>query len=118
MPMVEVGIMRKPKIAVRGWSRVFESPPWDPRVIALPLPLSRPGLPNHAQEHAERLLAAQAGSRLPTSSEAAIVAMDPSSGGIRVLVGGRDYASSPFNRAVEARRSPGACFVPPFPHQR
>jgi hypothetical protein len=50
----------------------------------------------------------RAGTRLPGSCEAAVVAMDPSSGGIRVLVGGRDYASSPFNRAVEARRSPGA----------
>jgi penicillin-binding protein 1A len=29
-----------------------------------------------------------------------------------LLVGGREYASSPFNRAVLARRSPGSAFKP------
>ena len=30
------------------------------------------------------------------------MAIDPNSGGVRVLVGGREYANSPFNRAVLA----------------
>ncbi len=44
--------------------------------------------------------------------EAALVAVDPASGGVRVLVGGREYASSPFNRATLARRTSGSAFKP------
>src|SRR5690606_36657258 len=39
------------------------------------------------------------------------VAMDPSVV-VKALVGGRDYAQSPYNRAVEARRKPGSAFKP------
>ena len=44
-------------------------------------------------------------------SQGALVAMDPD-GGIRVLIGGRDYAASQFDRAVAARRQPGSAFKP------
>jgi penicillin-binding protein 1A len=41
-----------------------------------------------------------------------VVAMDPASGDVRALVGGRDYAQSAFNRAVSAQRQPGSAFKP------
>jgi penicillin-binding protein 1A len=44
--------------------------------------------------------------------EGALVALDPASGEIRAMVGGRDYARSEFNRAVQARRQPGSAFKP------
>ncbi len=44
-------------------------------------------------------------------SQGAIVAMDPD-GAVRAMVGGRDYATSPFNRAVDAKRQPGSSFKP------
>ena len=44
--------------------------------------------------------------------EGALVVLDPSSGEIRAMVGGRDYAKSQFNRAVQARRQPGSAFKP------
>ncbi len=44
-------------------------------------------------------------------SQGALVAMDPD-GGIRVLIGGRDYAASQFDRAVAAKRQPGSAFKP------
>ena len=44
--------------------------------------------------------------------EAALVALDPAGGAVRALVGGKDYAKSPFNRAVSARRQPGSAFKP------
>jgi penicillin-binding protein 1A len=44
-------------------------------------------------------------------SQGAFVAMDPT-GAVKALVGGRDYATSPFNRAVDARRQPGSAFKP------
>jgi penicillin-binding protein 1B len=44
--------------------------------------------------------------------QAALVALDPRTGEIRALVGGRDYQASQFNRAVSARRQPGSAFKP------
>ena len=44
--------------------------------------------------------------------EGALVALDPASGRIRALVGGRRYQDSPFNRATRAVRQPGSLFKP------
>src|SRR6266481_3582370 len=45
--------------------------------------------------------------------EGAVVVIDNSSGGIRALVGGRDYAQSKFNRALTpANRQVGSAFKP------
>lgn len=44
--------------------------------------------------------------------EGALVALDPRTGQIRAMVGGRDYARSQFNRAVQGRRQPGSAFKP------
>ena len=41
-----------------------------------------------------------------------VVALDPASGEVRALVGGRDYQDSPFNRAVNGLRQPGSAFKP------
>lgn len=44
--------------------------------------------------------------------QVALVAMDPRSGEVKALVGGRNYDKSPFNRAVQAERQPGSTFKP------
>jgi penicillin-binding protein 1A len=44
--------------------------------------------------------------------EGALVALDPATGQIRAMVGGRDYTRSQFNRAAQARRQPGSAFKP------
>ena len=44
--------------------------------------------------------------------QAAVLALDPDTGEIRAMVGGRDYALSQYNRAVLARRQPGSAFKP------
>ena len=41
-----------------------------------------------------------------------VVAMDPLTGDVRALVGGRNYALAPFNRATLALRQPGSSFKP------
>jgi penicillin-binding protein 1B len=44
--------------------------------------------------------------------QAALVALDPRSGDILALVGGRDHRRSPFDRALRSRRQPGSLFKP------
>ncbi len=44
--------------------------------------------------------------------QAALVAMDPHTGHVRAMVGGRDFEQSHFNRAVQAERQPGSAFKP------
>jgi penicillin-binding protein 1B len=44
--------------------------------------------------------------------QAAVVAMNPKTGEILAMVGGRDYAKSQLNRATDARRQPGSIFKP------
>jgi penicillin-binding protein 1A len=41
-----------------------------------------------------------------------VVVLDPATGAVRALVGGRDYARSSFNRAVDGMRQPGSAFKP------
>ena len=61
----------------------------------------------------DRLAQAERSRRLPANSlQAAVVAIDPVSGQIRALVGGRRFAQSEFNRATRARRQPGSLFKP------
>jgi 1A family penicillin-binding protein len=49
---------------------------------------------------------------LPQVLQGALVAIDPSTGHVRAMVGGRNFADSSFNRAVQARRQPGSTFKP------
>jgi penicillin-binding protein 1A len=44
--------------------------------------------------------------------QAALIALDPKSGEVRAMVGGRDFRGSSFNRATQARRQPGSAFKP------
>lgn len=44
--------------------------------------------------------------------QAALVAIDPKTGAVVAMVGGRDYASSQLNRATHAMRQPGSIFKP------
>ncbi len=44
--------------------------------------------------------------------QAMAVAVDPRTGDVRALVGGRNYARAPFNRAVTSKRQPGSSIKP------
>lgn len=44
--------------------------------------------------------------------QAAMVAMDPQTGAVQALIGGRDYSQSSYDRAIQARRTPGSSFKP------
>lgn len=65
------------------------------------------------QREAERVVATMLeteGARVD-ASQAALVAMTPD-GAVRAMVGGRSYAQSQFNRAVQAKRQAGSAFKP------
>ena len=65
-----------------------------------------------------RAAARKATSKAATDTEpadvlqAALVALEPATGSIRAMVGGRDFDDSRFNRAVQAHRQPGSAFKP------
>jgi len=44
--------------------------------------------------------------------QASFIALVPASGEIKALIGGRDFATSPYNRATQAKRQPGSAFKP------
>jgi penicillin-binding protein 1A len=44
--------------------------------------------------------------------QVAFVALDPKTGHILSMIGGRNYEESEFNRATQAVRQPGSCFKP------
>ncbi|HHT26235.1 MAG TPA: PBP1A family penicillin-binding protein [Firmicutes bacterium] len=44
--------------------------------------------------------------------QGALVALNPRTGGITAMIGGRDYLESQFNRATHALRQPGSAFKP------
>jgi penicillin-binding protein 1B len=50
--------------------------------------------------------------RRPRPAQAALIAVDPRTGDILAMVGGRSYNQSQYNRAVVARRQPGSVFKP------
>lgn len=60
--------------------------------------------------HVDDLLAKRR--KRPQPAQAALIAMDPRTGEILALVGGRSYNQSQYNRAVSAHRQPGSVFKP------
>lgn len=44
--------------------------------------------------------------------QGALLAVDPKTGSIKAMVGGRDFSESQYNRAIQALRQPGSVFKP------
>ena len=59
-----------------------------------------------------RWKAAPVAGQAPGYLQGAVVAVEPTTGEVRALVGGRDWADSRFDRAVDAQRQPGSSFKP------
>jgi 1A family penicillin-binding protein len=71
-------------------------------------------LDRRMQALAEETIASRL-SRMPRGREplqGALVAIDPRTGHVKAIVGGRSFDESPFNRATEAKRQPGSAFKP------
>lgn len=54
----------------------------------------------------------QSNTKQPGYLQGAILALDNQTGGILVMVGGRDFRHSEYNRSVQGRRPVGTAFVP------
>jgi penicillin-binding protein 1A len=69
-----------------------------------------------AQQAAERAVRRRADAIEVTNGrkgvEGAMIALDPRTGDVRALVGGRRYEAGNFNRALGAHRQPGSAFKP------
>lgn len=48
----------------------------------------------------------------PEIVQCALILLEPGSGEIRAMIGGRNFQTSKFNRAVQAQRQPGSAFKP------
>ena len=68
--------------------------------------------PGYAHPKYVRGAESQAGRATTDYLQGMVVALDPTSGDVRALVGGRDYSDSRFNRAVDGNRQPGSSFKP------
>ena len=64
------------------------------------------------QKEAERAVSEGLAKFRQAGLQAALVAIDPETGDVLALVGGRDFGRTPFNRATNARRQPGSAFKP------
>lgn len=63
-----------------------------------------------AQKIAEQAVAKQLADT--PDIQAALIAIDPRTGAIKAMVGGRDYAENQFNRVLSNTRQPGSSFKP------
>ena len=64
-----------------------------------------PAIQDAAESAAEAKL-----NKLSDNLELAMVAVDPNTGFIKALIGGRDYDSNEYNLATQAKRQPGSSF--------
>jgi penicillin-binding protein 1A len=64
------------------------------------------------QAIARRIAQIVKGHRRARNLQGSLVAIDPQTGDVLALVGGRDFRASSFNRATQARRQAGSAFKP------
>lgn len=64
------------------------------------------------QKHLNRLTKLLSKGKNVVPPEAALIALNPKTGDILAMTGGRDYTTSQLNRATDAHRQPGSVFKP------
>lgn len=98
--------VRQQLVAQFGWERVYEG--------GLQVYTTLDPEMQHAAEAEVVRAVEEIERRQPRRGEeplqAALVAVDPGTGEIRAMVGGRSFEQSRFNRAVQARRQAGSAF--------
>jgi penicillin-binding protein 1A len=101
-----------------GWQRVYQGGLRVFTTIDMPMQAAADAAVEagiKAVEQRRAALAKRRKSAEPAPSaplQAAVVAMDPETGHVLAMTGGRNFADSTFNRAVQAKRQPGSAFKP------
>ena len=108
-----------------GWQRVYQGGLRVFSTIDMPMQVAAEGAvaehlktieTRRAAWKARRAAAQKKGNAMPAPEpdvlQAALISMDPVTGHVRAMVGGRDFEASHFNRAVQAHRQPGSAFKP------
>ena len=103
--------VRKQLVDLFGWDAVYRSGLRVETTLDLDMQRAAEEEVAHALatiEQQQRRGSQKAGDPL----QAALVAIDPATGEVRAMVGGRDFDQSHFNRATQSRRQPGSAFKP------
>jgi 1A family penicillin-binding protein len=104
-----------------GWQRVYQGglrvfTTLDPDMQKAAEELVEKGLEDiekrRGYKYAPRGKQAVAKDGRPDYLQGALFAMDPTTGYVAAMVGGRDFTESRFNRAVQAKRQAGSAFKP------
>jgi penicillin-binding protein 1A len=107
--------VRKELVRQFGWARVYEGGLKVYTTLDLNLQKAAEAEVDRAVSDIEKRKARGRKGK-PTEEEqplqAALVALDPSTGEVRAMVGGRSFDDSHFNRVTQARRQAGSAFKP------
>jgi penicillin-binding protein 1A len=109
-----------------GWQRVYQGGLRVFSTIDMPMQLAAEAAvadqiasiePRRASWQARRVAAREKAGKpaVPEQSDAlqaALISLEPDTGHVRAMVGGRDFDASHFNRAVQAHRQAGSSFKP------
>jgi penicillin-binding protein 1A len=107
--------VRKQLVERFGWERVYEGGLKVYTTLDLELQKVAESEVARGLDDIEQRQLKRKGVRAPGAGDplqASLVAMDPVSGDVRAMVGGRDFEQSHFNRATQARRQAGSAFKP------
>lgn len=107
--------VRKQLVEKFGWQRVYQGGLRVHTTIDLDMQKLAEAEVQRGLEEIEKRQARRVRKGQPidtTPLQAALVALDPATGEVRAMVGGRGFNESRFNRAVQARRQPGSAFKP------
>jgi 1A family penicillin-binding protein len=118
--------VRQELVSRFGWQRVYQGGLRVFSTIDMPMQIAAETAiedqvtvieARHAAWQARLAAARQKAGKAPAAApsdvlQAALVALEPDTGHVRAMVGGRDFDTSHFNRAVQAHRQAGSSFKP------
>jgi penicillin-binding protein 1A len=106
--------VRKELVQLFGWNRVHHDGLKVETTLDLDMQKAAEAEIARGLAEIERRQTRSRRSRRPADQElqAALVAIDPQTGEVRAMVGGRNFERSRFNRATQSRRQPGSAFKP------
>src|SRR5580765_5895428 len=106
--------VRKQLVQRFGWERVYEGGLKVYTTIDLDMQRAAEAEVARSLAEIERRQLKRVTQAQPSADplQAALVALDPTTGEVRAMVGGRNFDQSRFNRATQARRQAGSAFKP------